>query len=443
MEKKEITDLTDSERETFLSNLDLAKHVNSERYMILSSDDTTVDGNYVFLNTSVYNLYAWMHYYSAKSYAGSSNNAAHRGPAFVFWHRLFLLFIEREIRDLTGNQDFYIPYWDWTRTNHCNICTNKYFGGVGQNGRIDSASRFSKWKTICPFQESLGIICLNTDTSEAPHLIRNPGKDPSSKTLPTAADVEDTMATQLFDTPPFDMTSKNSFRNKLEGFEIPQDSRRMNSSMHNLVHRFLNGTMSLVPTAANDPIFMLHHCYIDKLAERWLQDHSEATYPDSDELHPSQRAQAYMAPFIPLRSNNYFLGRDTWSLGYNYKEHSRHRSGVRNSDAKQAEESSTDSGIQWHWPVLGVFSVVLLCVTIGAAVKCKKATKTDAGTEDKHSESDYRSNASYAVWIKDRSGQDDGICNPVYTQDVISGTSSMKKTDKDWDVNGEKQLQKE
>lgn len=45
---------------------------------------------------------------------------------------------------------------------------------------------------------------------------------------------------------------------------IPRDSRHLNASMHNLVHRYLNGTMSLVPTAANDPIFMLHHSFIDK-----------------------------------------------------------------------------------------------------------------------------------------------------------------------------------
>lgn len=37
------------------------------------------------------------------------------------------------------------------------------------------------------------------------------------KTLPTTEDVEDTMATPLFDTPPFDITSRNSFRNTLEG----------------------------------------------------------------------------------------------------------------------------------------------------------------------------------------------------------------------------------
>ncbi|KAI3377555.1 hypothetical protein L3Q82_008719, partial [Scortum barcoo] len=160
----------DSERETFLSSLHQAKQSLSSRYMILTSNDTTVEGNYVsqhgWLVRTLYDLYVWMHYYSAKRYAGSEDNAAHRGPAFIFWHRVFLLFMEQEIRELTGNQDFYIPYWDWTRTNHFNICTNKYFGGVGQDGCIYSASLFSKWKTICPFEESLGIICIHSDPSD-------------------------------------------------------------------------------------------------------------------------------------------------------------------------------------------------------------------------------------------------------------------------------------
>ncbi len=79
------------------------------------------------------------------------------------------------------------------------------------------SSSFIWAQTICPFQESLGIICVPSDASDPAHLIRNPGKDPMYKTLPTAEDVEDTAATPLFDTLPFDTTSRNSFRNKLEG----------------------------------------------------------------------------------------------------------------------------------------------------------------------------------------------------------------------------------
>ncbi|XP_053174449.1 tyrosinase-like [Scomber japonicus] len=421
VDRKEITDLTDEERDTFISSLHKAKHSVSSRYVILTSNDTTVDGNYAFQNASVYDLYVWMHYYSAKPYAGSANNAAHKGPAFALWHRVFLLFIEREIRELTGIQDFYVPYWDWTRTDHCNICTNKYVGGVGKDGRIDSASLFSEWKTICPFQESLAIICIHTDASDPPHLIRNPGKDPVYKTLPTAEDVEEIMKTSVFDTPPFDHTSKNSFRCKLEGFDIPKDSRHLNASMHNLVHRYLNGTMSLVPTAANDPIFMLHHSFIDKLFERWLLNHSDATYPDSDVVHPSQRAQAYMAPFFPLRTNNYYLGMDTQSLGYRYVEHLLRRAAAGNNIRKAAgvSEKSETSRVQWQWPVLGVFATVLVFIGLGVAIKYKDKMKRRRNTEtEEQSGGDYRVNSLYAAWMTERNKHTDN--SPSLPADITS-----------------------
>ena len=71
-------------------------------------------------------------------------------------------------------------------------------------------------QTICPFQESLGIVCIQS-ISGPEYLTRNPGKDPAYATLPTAEDVQNIMSTKSFDTPPFDKTSSNSFRNKLEG----------------------------------------------------------------------------------------------------------------------------------------------------------------------------------------------------------------------------------
>lgn len=48
------------------------------------------------------------------------------------------------------------------------------------------------------------------------------------------------------------------------GFEITHASPQLKASMHNLVHNYLNGTVSDVPIAANDPIFMVHHSFIDK-----------------------------------------------------------------------------------------------------------------------------------------------------------------------------------
>ncbi|XP_071318219.1 tyrosinase-like [Trachinotus anak] len=367
--------MSDSERETFLSNLDQAKHNTSNRYMILTSNDTTVFSNFRFHSATVYDLYVWLHYYAAKNYADTNDDdAAHRGPAFLFWHRVFLLFIEREIRLLTGNQDFYIPYWDWTRTDHCNICTNEYLGAVGPDGHIDSASRFSKWKTACVLDEGLAMICSRPDDPAPAPLSRRPGMDPNANTLPTIADVEETVATENYDTPPYDRHSRNSFRSKLEGFDVTHDSPHLKSSMHNLVHNYFNGTMSHLPTAANDPMFMVHHSFIDKILEEWVQRHKNASYPESEVIHPAQRKEAYMAPFFPLRTNGYYWDKDTITLGYRYIEHSKpHHGGIQRvtRQADEIPEKSSSSGVQWQWPVLGVFSIALLCFGVGAAIKCK------------------------------------------------------------------------
>ncbi|KAM6979950.1 tyrosinase-like [Aplochiton taeniatus] len=222
-------------------------------------NDTTLLDNYECQNTSVCNLYAWMHNYAAKSYANSSINAAHRGPAFGFWHRIFLLFIEREIRDVTGNQNF--------------------------------------------FYTILGL-------------------DPYKPLYPALPTVEDVLHTRAkdYDTLPYDHTAIRSFRNKLEGFDIPRDSRNLNSSMHNLVHDYMSGTLSDVTTAANDPIFMLHHSFIDKILEDWLTENVKAKYPISDDVHISQNARSYMVPFFPLRRNSYYWGLAVRDLGYTYNE---------------------------------------------------------------------------------------------------------------------------
>lgn len=46
--------------------------------------------------------------------AGSNRNAAHRGPAFLPWHRVFLRHFERALQIVAGDQSVGLAYWDWT-----------------------------------------------------------------------------------------------------------------------------------------------------------------------------------------------------------------------------------------------------------------------------------------------------------------------------------------
>jgi hypothetical protein len=38
--------------------------------------------------------------------------------------------------------------------------------------------------------------------------------------------------------------------------------------MHNRIHAYVGGSMG-PPTSPNDPVFWLHHCYVDKLWADW------------------------------------------------------------------------------------------------------------------------------------------------------------------------------
>lgn len=51
---------------------------------------------------------------------------------------------------------------------------------------------------------------------------------------------------------------------------------------HDLVHDAIGGFMGEPDTAANDPIFWLHHCNIDRLWNRWLSLGDKRHDPDED-----------------------------------------------------------------------------------------------------------------------------------------------------------------
>lgn len=63
--------------------------------------------------------------------------------------------------------------------------------------------------------------------------------------------------------------------------------RTCEGGLHNPVHRWIGGNMALA-TSPNDPVFFLHHCYLDLLWERWRAQH-----PTSDPYLPTSGAPGY------------------------------------------------------------------------------------------------------------------------------------------------------
>jgi tyrosinase len=52
-------------------------------------------------------------------------------------------------------------------------------------------------------------------------------------------------------------------------------------NLHGTVHGDIGGDMGSVPTAANDPIFWMHHCNIDRLYSNWLTRPKHNPPPDT------------------------------------------------------------------------------------------------------------------------------------------------------------------
>ncbi|CAL8350791.1 unnamed protein product [Lota lota] len=177
-------------------------------------------------------------------------------------------------------------------------------------------------KVICTQQDeynSQETLCKATE--EGP-LLRNPGNHDRRRVtrLPTTADVDAVVGLTEYETDSFDRFANRSFRNALEGFANPETGMAITgqSTMHNSLHMFMNGSMSSVQGSANDPIFLLHHAFIDSIFERWLRTHTppRTHYPRSN-APIGHNDGHYMVPFLSLyRNGDYFVTNKV--LGYEY-----------------------------------------------------------------------------------------------------------------------------
>jgi len=70
---------------------------------------------------STYDIFVIWHYLAMMESTPSNQpanrriprNAAHSGPAFLPWHRWFLILLERHLQRVLGDDTFGLPYWNW------------------------------------------------------------------------------------------------------------------------------------------------------------------------------------------------------------------------------------------------------------------------------------------------------------------------------------------
>ena len=187
----------------------------------------------------------------------------HGGPLFYPWHRILLRQFELALQAAANDTSITLPYWDWDFSGSSNPFTTDFLGGDGdpaQGGRV----------TTGPFAYASGQFPIRLWDSDSgdPGLRREFGEDATSW-LPTASDI-------------------SAGKAKTPYWPGPSSFERVSEDvLHNPVHRWIGGNMDDA-TSPNDPVFFLHHTFLDKLWEEWKPQH-----PTVPPYSPTQGAPGY------------------------------------------------------------------------------------------------------------------------------------------------------
>jgi tyrosinase len=149
----------------------------------------------------------------------------HSNWLFLAWHRAYLFFFEDICRDLSGNPDFALPFWNWVDDPGVPAA----FQGDASNPLFDAS------RNPDPFSASLvGTTAISTLLNE-PNFLRfgGGGLAATNPSLPAG-----------------------------------NGAGRAENPPHNHIHNQVNGTMQTT-TSPLDPLFWTHHCMVDYLWWEW------------------------------------------------------------------------------------------------------------------------------------------------------------------------------
>ena len=159
------------------------------------------------------------------------NKCKHGSKWFFPWHRAYLWFFEKIVRQASGDPDFTLPYWDWNNPGRDVL--------------------------PAPFRDQTSVL-FHKRRAEL-----NTG-------VPLTNDTQTRLALDLTRT-----LQAPGFRNTLfkPGFGYnPRNGGKgaMENPPHDAVHNRVGEDMGDPRTAALDPIFWVHHVNIDRLWDVWL-----------------------------------------------------------------------------------------------------------------------------------------------------------------------------
>jgi tyrosinase len=208
---------------------------------------------------------------------GSGRNAAHRGPAFLPWHRWMLILLEFQLQRVLNDENFGLPYWDWAADGEVPASQQRTrpvwsASCMGGNGRAsDGAVTTGPFRAASAFRVRVEEDVNGQLRAANRPLRRRLGQQITG--LPRKQDVEDALTDPIepgYDSAPWDASSLG-LRNRVEGWLTPP------AGMHNRVHVWIGGDMG-PSTSPNDPVFYLNHCNVDRIWAAWQSRNPNRPY---------------------------------------------------------------------------------------------------------------------------------------------------------------------
>lgn len=224
---------------------------------------------------SLYDMFVFWHHQSMMMMTPpnqSDRNAAHSGPAFLPWHRYFLITLEGFLRQAVNDTNFRIPYWDWTADAELAEPVTSPVWSNQNLGQFAGAD----WRVRLEMSLRTGDLQIVDRSLE--RALGGGGRLPSRNEVRTV--VRDQT---VYDASPFNSFSSSGVRNYVEGWVGRE-------AIHNSVHVWIGGDMSL-SSSPNDPVFFLHHCNVDRIWAAWQEAHPASAYlpdmtaPDTLQFH--------------------------------------------------------------------------------------------------------------------------------------------------------------
>ena len=272
--RKNVNSLTTEEKAALIAAIKTLKTI--------PSTSTYIDNDGNEQPISIYDEYVIDHQAAMLSATPAEvsilfRNSAHRGPAFLPWHREFIRQFELDLQLIDPTVS--LPYWDWASDAedpmNAAIWADDLMGGNGGEGNLVQSGPFAY--DASDLDNSW--IIVDSEGRPAGGLLRDFGVEVPS--LPTQAHIDEIQGITPYDSADFNRNS-DGYRAANEGrMALASGFPSTSSNTHNRVHEWISGSM-MGGTSPNDPIFFLHHCFVDKLWADWQALHPTVPYVPVD-----------------------------------------------------------------------------------------------------------------------------------------------------------------